>query len=179
LPYDPIKDAKTLELYGFQGGISSTDRITKQYVGYGSSCEDQDPVPCSIETRLNSTSGCFISCDSQEIFDNKTAFYLRSHPNLAWIPINLDSRESNFLHKLIEIPGLIKMTGGAWPFLFGRIVYLGNYQIGKVYAGAGRIGLDPNIANGRSNFEVLTCASQVLNDKPCGKFVIPETRKDL
>lgn len=81
--------------------------------------------------------------------------FLLKHPNLKWVPTNTSA--------MMSLPGTL-MINPVRPFMFGRIVYKGNYHIGKLHAGGGAYGLWLNTpVDGQlsftTNFEVLTCFS--------------------
>lgn len=75
-----------------------------------------------------------------------------------------------------SIPRLLKIIGGGYPFLFGRVKVNGNYQIGKVHAGAGRFLFSITVANKskwyEDDFEVLTCSSKAIRQSPCGNIIL-------
>jgi hypothetical protein len=62
---------------------------------------------------------------------------------------------------MMKVSDTLKITGGGYPFMFGRVKYNGNYQIGKVHAGAGINALAIQGTDGmieyEDSFEVLKC----------------------
>lgn len=166
VPYDASYDYKTPEVDGFQAGISLKDNITKQFVGYGSSCGDQDPVPCSIETNKTNR-GCYISCGDKGAFDNQTAFYLLAHSKLTWTKTDV--------RRMPTVSNTLKVFTGGLSMMFGRVFYEGNYRVGKVYiqTKTGRDGLYLTTSKGeiflRSKFEILSCSSNL--ELPCGNHL--------
>jgi hypothetical protein len=156
------------EVDGFVGGISLKDNQTKQYVGYGGSCEDLFPVPGFINTRATYP-GCFYSC-GEEKFENKTSFYLLSHPNLTWIPSDVE--------KMMKIFDSVSVrTFGGWfnpQFLIGRVMYKGNYRVGNIVANYNKVQKFRMQDEGREislerDFEVLSCSSDT--GTACGKYI--------
>jgi hypothetical protein len=130
--------------------------VTKLYVGYGDnsfnspsyhSCYSEDLIPCHIITTKGQR-GCYIPNGN---FDNQTAFYLQSHPNLKWIKTNTVD--------MMKLPGTLKIVGiHGFRFMFGRALYDGQYQLGKVYAGGGIYTfVTINFGRNIDSFEVLTC----------------------
>lgn len=154
MSYDPVNAVSAPEVDGFQGGVYYADNVTKEFVGYGdgSSCANQNPVGCYIRT-VNGP-GCYISCGGPERFDNLTAKYLLNHPQLTWVPTNTTAMRT--------LPNVLQISGNGWIFFFGRILYQGYYQVGKLHAGPGTFTLyiqEPSGATSYSTeFEVLTCA---------------------
>lgn len=129
------------------------DNVTKEYVGYGSSCSQQNPAPGFIIT-TPTKAGCYIECGS-ETFDKTNAFYLSYHPQLTYVTTDTS--------KMLSIPGVLKITGSGYTDLYGRIIYNGAYQLGKVHTIAGADGLLITGSSGTAiryttGFEVLTCA---------------------
>jgi hypothetical protein len=116
-------------------------------------CGSQDKCPGFILT--NSTApGCYMACHKMD-YDKSQVFYLLAHPKLAWIPTNITH--------MMTLPGTLKVTGGNYPFLFGRSKDNGIYQVGKIHAGSGVFQFAYQMAiTGRSicinvGFEVLIC----------------------
>lgn len=142
--------------YGFAGGVSTKDFNRFEYVGYdnstGSGCAGISPVPGYILTSPASDAGVYITCTND--FKASNGFYLLEHPNLKWVPS--DTTE------MMSLPGTL-MINPVKPYMFGRILYKGNYHIGKLHAGGGAYGLWLNTPfDGQlsftTNFEVLTCS---------------------
>lgn len=142
------------DVNGFQGGIYYADNVTKEFVGYGNAapCGNQNPASGNIRTVNNP--GCYITCGGGEHFDNKTAYYLLNHSQLTWVPTDTT--------KMRTLPGVLQVSGSGWIFAFGRVLYRGYYQIGKLHFGpsmfmfyiegpSGYIGYS-------TGFEILTCA---------------------
>lgn len=131
-------------------------------MGYGRSCGGQIEVPCNIET-TTSKKGCYFSCNTERV-DNKTSYFLVRHPNLIWIPT--DSNRVN------SITDTIKINGGKNPLMFGRVMYKGNYQLGKVHAQSGRYRLTIQGQGGEisfiNGFEVLSCSA--MTKQTCGEY---------
>lgn len=154
----------------------SPDGVTKQFIGYGSSCDNDPLVPCYIDT-TKSKRGCYIPCKTA-VFDNITAFYLLAHPDLTWIKTDAN--------KMMKISNALKLSSDGVPLMFGRVSYNGNYQVGKVFAGPQLYGLYIQVeyfmTKVTQSFEILTCkssknrtATNTTNDEnfnpsaePCG-----------
>lgn len=150
MPYDIVNDVTTPERFGFQGGIHYKDNVTKQFVGLGdgSSCGGQNPVPCHILTF--GVPGCYIACGGPERFDNKsTVKYLQAHPLLTWVPTDNTA--------MMSVSGTLKISGTT-SFMFGRVLYKGYYQVGKIHTPGQFFFNGPSGVIGYSTgFEVLTC----------------------
>lgn len=144
-----------LETFGFHGGISFRDNITKQFVGFGSSCEDEDKVPCYIATTTKN-SGCYIPCGTEKV-DKNFAFYLASNPKLTWIPTDVN--------RMRKIPDSIRLKGNNFTFMFGRSFHKGNYRLGKIITNSKINEFRMQTSDGeitlKNNFEVLSCSSEV------------------
>lgn len=129
--------------------------------GNAASCNNQHQAPCSL-TITGSSPGCNIPCGSTQVYDGKTSFYLLSNANLHWVPTDATN--------LVNIPNAIKVLG-PFNFMFGRILYNGNYILGKVQAGNGIYNFQTVTSNGQiqntTGFEILTCSIANL----CGKFL--------
>jgi hypothetical protein len=165
--YDPVNNPKAPEFDGFEGGVSYKDNLTKQYVGYGGPCGGYNTVPGFIDTTA-ANPGCLITaCEGGDVFDNKTAFYLLSHPNLTWIKTDIKNT--------LKIFDAVKIYWGSRPtFMFGRIKVANFYRFGFIWSQD----QDQNMfifksQNGNavtsSEFEILSCSSPV--ESSCGKFV--------
>lgn len=90
------------------------------------------------------------------------------------------------------ITGTLKITGSGYPFMFGRAMYNGYYQVGKVFAGPGFYVLEIQGEYGsvefEDSFEVLACKdsgssiptrttinyenSDSFRTKPCGSSLL-------
>lgn len=79
----------------------------------------------------------------------------------------------------MNLPGTLKISGGTSNFMFGRVFYNGNYQVGKLHAGPSIYGLYIQIPNTNgtlsftTGFEVLTCLSKsAASLLPCGEYFL-------
>lgn len=104
--------------------------------------------------------GAYMTCYDGDVYDKTSAFFLANHPDLAWVPTNIIS--------MFSIANPIKINGGLWPFMFGRVLINGRYSIGKIHAGNGAYGLYVRSSSGvlrfNYDYEVLTC------NIPCRKL---------
>lgn len=158
--YESSKNISAPAIAGFQGGMSWKDN-SAEYVGYGnaSSCGNQAPCPAVISTNPTAP-GAYMTCSTGEVYDGTSAYFLANHPDLTWVPTNIIS--------MFSVANPVKINGGLWPFMFGRVLINGRYSIGKIYAGNGVYGLYVQSSSGsiyyKSDYEVLTC------NIPCRKF---------
>lgn len=156
VPYDPVNAVSAPEVNGFQGGVHYADNVTKQFVAYcdGTPCSNQNPVSCCL--RLVNGPGCYVTCGGGLKFDNKSVKYLLNHPQLTWVKTDTTAMQS--------LPNVLQVSGNGGIFFFGRVLYQGNYQVGKTHAGPPAVGYmfyfeGPSGPIAYSNgFEVLTCA---------------------
>lgn len=142
MPYDVVNGINDPVLYGFSGGVSTKDLKTLQYVGYGnytgSPCDAQNPVSGYVLTSPALSAGVYMVCtnDYKAIYNGH---YLLKHSNLKWVPTNTTA--------MMTLPGTL-MINPVRPFMFGRILYKGNFHIGKLHAGGGAYGLWLSTADG-------------------------------
>lgn len=145
----------------------------KQYVAYGGSCGDEDPVPCYFyPSQLKQF--CFSPCFTNYNRTRAVFYFLLAHPNLEWVQTNRI--------QMLSIPNTLKLNG-TYQFLFGRIFQHGEYTFGKVYTTSRRLGFwnSPRSENSPIPFEVLRCrpdkekittsttmSSQTLDQFNCG-----------
>lgn len=134
-----------------------------EYVGYGNatSCRNQAPCPAVISTNPTAP-GAYMTCSFGNVYDRTSAYFLANHPDLAWVPTNIIS--------MFSVANPIKINGGLWPFMFGRVLINGRYSIGKIHAGNGAYGLYVQGSSGellfKYDYEVLTC------NIPCRKLLV-------
>lgn len=152
-PYDIDNNPTAPKTKGFLGGISLKDNVTKQYVGYGPSCNRKYAnMPCYILT-TNASKGCYVSCE-KEVRQSKSIFYLKSHEKLNWKETNVNT--------MINVKGTIKFSSKGFPFMFGRIMSEGNYRLGIIHAMDGFYQFEVQGSNNTltytEGFEILTCS---------------------
>jgi hypothetical protein len=142
-----------LEFEGFQGGISYHDNTTKQYVAFGSSCDPRYKyMPCYI-VKSDDGDRCNVLCDKEFSVKNQI-FYLELHSKLKWITTDVNS--------MLNIKGILKITGGGYPLMFGRVFYEGNYRLGMIHAidepYSFKFQGPDGLLSYTQGFEILTCS---------------------
>jgi hypothetical protein len=154
--YDPNSPGD-LASKGFLGAESLT---YKYYVGFGNlTCGVQGSIPGFIygdNLPLLKKRGVYSSCKSlltSEIFDDKSAYYLLNHPNLAYVQANSTS--------LWSVPNTLRLNSTEYVYFFGRTSsYLGKVRNqDKSSSMAAMYYLLPitNLEMITTQFDVLTC----------------------
>lgn len=155
------------DIYGFRGGTEYDGSPT--YVGYGNN-DDCTPKqnPCPGYILLNTEfPSVRMTCSSFNgmTFDSKDSHYLLNHPNLKWVNTNISD--------LMNIDDALTIESQYWKFMFGRILFRGEYRLGKVQLNnykRNKMGLYISQSNFDvlyfpTGFQVLTCSDSHVNEK--------------
>lgn len=157
-------------ILGVVGGINFDN--TPQYVGYGDSgCLRPPQNPCPGFISLDSSSlavGTYMSCGSGIRYGGDNAYFLKNHKNLRWI----DSNNQDMLTQWEAI----RIVGKTWSFMVGRIMYEGDYRMGKVNYNNDIYGFYMIDENGNeiffaTGFQILTCTS--CKNGGAGRYCCP------
>jgi hypothetical protein len=123
LPFNPITDLTLVTTYGYSAGNNSDG--SKIYIGKGDNSAHLGLTSCPARISIDPAKpGAFMSSAAGENFDNKTAYFLASHPNLIWGTVN-ESTAWNYHYG-------IRMMSGAYPVMLARVNISGVTYVGRV-----------------------------------------------